>query len=284
MKNILIPTDFSENAYNAIKYAIHLFEQEKCTFHFLHTYTPTAYAYDFNAGTGLISVESLKNEIDLVYQDSQDKLRRLLERIIENYPNDIHEFNTISAYNILTDEINTQIEERNIDLVIMGTQGATGAQEVLFGSNTLYVMRKAICPVLAIPESFHFKYIDNVLFPSDYKHTYTKKDVQSIIELAALNEATVHTLHISNEIELSKVQRENRDKINEYFRNIKHDFKEVADEDVPDAIAHYISNNHIELLAMTRRKHSFLERLLFKQNIKVIGLHIKIPFLVIPVN
>jgi len=284
MKNILIPTDFSENAWNATKYALHLLEQEACLFHFLHTYTPTAYAYNLNTDSGLIGVESLQTEADMVFQNSQKSLRNILNKIAEHYPNPRHDYDMKSSFNILTDEINKMIEECTIDLVIMGTKGATGAQEILFGSNTLHVLKKANCPVLTIPDTFHFKYIDDILFPTDYKHTYTSEILKPVIELAKLNEAAVHSFHIAQEDELSDAQKANRDLMNECFVNIKHDFKDAPDTDIYVAIAYYINAHNISLLAMTRRKHSYLERLLFKQNISVIAMHLNIPFLVIPVK
>jgi len=284
MKNVLIPTDFSENAWNAIKYAMHLLEDEQCTFHFLHTYTPTAYAYDFNSNLGYVGAGSIETENDRIYRASQDGLKEILEKIERHYHNYNHDYEVVSAYNVLSDEVNELIERRGIDLVIMGKKGHKGAEEVLFGSNTLHVMRTAKCPVLTIPEDFHFRYIDDILFPSDYRHPYSKSEVYPIVEMAKLNEATVHTLHINNEPELSKEQQNNRDTINAYFARIKHDFREVADAGVSKTIASYIEEHQIDMLAMTRRKHSFLERLLFKQSLNTIGRHLSIPFLVLPVK
>lgn len=284
MKNILIPTDFSENAWNATKYALHLFEQEECTFHFLHTYTPTAYGYNLNTGAGVISTEALSTENDMIYKASQNGLKKVVERINHEYPNEKHIYNVISAYNVLTDEINLQIKVRNIQLIIMGTKGATGGLDVLMGTNTLHVMRTSGCPVLTIPDTFHFKYIDNILFPSDYKYPYAKNEVYPVVALARLNEAMVHTLHISEEAELSKQQVRNRDTINAFFARIKHDFDEVPEARIPKAIEEYIDKNGIGLLAMTRREHSFFERLFFKRNLSKIRMHIKTPILVLPIK
>ena len=125
MKNILLPTDFSKNAFNATKFALHLYEQEECTFHFLHTYTPATYAYSFSADGSFSNVETIASNQEKVYQESQDRLKEMLEHIINERPNEKHDFDVISAYNILTDEINEQISKRHIDLVIMGTKGDT---------------------------------------------------------------------------------------------------------------------------------------------------------------
>lgn len=281
MKKILLPTDFSDNSWNAISYALELFKNESCLFYLLNTYTPMVYTYDYSFGGGAVISETMTGE-DIVRKSSIDGLEALLERIDKEYPNNKHNYQTISAYNILSDEINELVEDEPIDLIIMGTKGATGAQEILFGSQTVYVMRKAKCPTLAIPQNYTHHEVKDILFPNDYKYEYTKKNFSVLNVIASVTGCSIHVLHISNELELSESQKKNKRLINSYFKDIKSDHIEVSDRTVPEAVATYIANNDIDMVVMTNRKHSMLERLLFRQSVDVIGMHIDIPFLVIP--
>lgn len=152
MKNILIPTDFSKNAWNAVSYAMEFFKEQRCTFYFLHTYTPSFYRMDYVLGGPSFSAIPDKG-LDI----SQAGLERTIEKVRTGYANPRHTYEMMSAFNILTDEINELTVAKDIDMVVMGTQGATGAKELFLGSNTVYVIRKARVPVLVIPEKFKFK-------------------------------------------------------------------------------------------------------------------------------
>ena len=150
MKNILLPTDFSKNAWNAITYAIELYKNEPCTFYLLNTYTPNIAASRFMAT--VVTSESLAVE-----SYSKEGLNAVLNNIQSKYNNKLHSFKTISSFSLLADEVRELVNEYNIDMVIMGTKGASGVSEVFMGSNAVRVI-KAVknCPVLAIPEDFTF--------------------------------------------------------------------------------------------------------------------------------
>ena len=67
MKKILLPTDFSENALNAIHYALHLFKDESCAFFILNTYTPMIYNYEYQLNADQFMMEA----VDMVKKNSK---------------------------------------------------------------------------------------------------------------------------------------------------------------------------------------------------------------------
>ena len=73
-----------------------------------------------------------------------------------------------------------------MDLIVMGTKGATGLKEVLFGSHTIHVLKNTKCPVIVIPSGFSFEAPREILFPTDYEVNYKKKHVQPILNISAL--------------------------------------------------------------------------------------------------
>ncbi|MEN1784081.1 MAG: universal stress protein, partial [Bacteroidota bacterium] len=150
MKHILIPTDFSENAWNAITYALSLFRNEQCTFFLLNTYTPVITSGRFMAptanGVGIA---------DAVKLASENGLNHTVERILALSDNDKHSFQTISSFNLLVDEVKDVVETYGIDLIVTGTKGASGMEEVFMGSNTVRIIKNTKrCPILAIPQHF----------------------------------------------------------------------------------------------------------------------------------
>ncbi len=172
MKKILLPTDFSDNSWNAIKYALQLYKNEKCTFTLLHTYTPVVYQVEF-----MQSSSPQFQVMQAVKETSKRKLDALLEKIETEFSNPNHLFVKLLSFNTLSAEIDELCSANTVDLIIMGTKGASGIKEVLFGSNTVHVFKNAKCPVLAIPSDFSFEKPHELLFPSDYELEFNVQHV-----------------------------------------------------------------------------------------------------------
>ncbi|MGB5480334.1 MAG: universal stress protein [Eudoraea sp.] len=274
--NILLPTDFSKNSGNAISYAMELFKNEKCNFFFLHTYTPSFYRMDYMLGGPMFSAIP-DSGVDI----SLAGLEKTLEDVKKSYKNPNHSYNIISAFNTLTDEINEVTIEKEIDMVVMGTQGATGAKEIFLGSNTVYVLRKAIAPVLVIPENYTFQKIQKILLPSDYLTNYKDNELSTAIKMVKMNKAKLIVLHVKEEYDLTASQDENKMALYRRLDGLSTTLTELKGSLMPNAILNYVQKNGIDLLMMMNRKHSFFERIFEKQNVDQIGFHIKIPFLVI---
>ncbi len=276
MFKVLLPTDFSDNAWNAIKYAMEFFRGESCTFYLLHTYTPAFYRMDYMlGGPSFSAIPDVGVDISLA------GLEKTLADIKEQYSNQRHVIKTVSAFNLLTDEINELSVEKEIDFIVMGTQGATGAKEIFLGSNTVFVLRKAQVPVLAIPENCQYKPLEKFLFPTDYWTRYKKEELQTIKTLATLHNAEVTILHVKEEYDLTEEQLSNKEYIADFFKDSSHRFEEKKGALMPGAVIDYVEEHNYDLLAMMNRKHSFMERLLWRQNIDQIGFHVRAPFLVI---
>lgn len=131
IRNILLPTDFSDNAWSAIVYALKLFTAEKCTIYFLHSYKIEA-----------SRMSSLSNKLGEVMHKNAAKDLKELQRLAKIYDaNSNHEFKTLLSNEAIDDAIVRAIKDYGIDLVVMGTKGATKAKEILFGSNTVKTIR-----------------------------------------------------------------------------------------------------------------------------------------------
>jgi nucleotide-binding universal stress UspA family protein len=277
MKNILLPTDFSDNSWNAVQYAVELFKDEKCNFFLLNTYTPMIYNVEFmEVNTASIGL------VDSVHDISKNNLKKLQDKIEKKFNNPNHTFSRVSSFNTLTNEIEVLHKSNAMDFIIMGTKGATGLKEVLFGSNAVHVIKNAKCPVLAVPSGFIFEAPHEILFPSDYEVSFNEKRVKPIVEIANSYHSRVNILNASFGYDLSEKQENNRKKLEELFENIAHLFHSVGNQNVTEAIANFQLKVRINLLIMLNNKHSFFENLFFKSKINQIGFHLNIPFLVIP--
>ena len=279
MKNILLPTDFSDNSWNAIKYAVQLFKGERCNFFILHTYTPMIYNIEYvNIGAASYGL------IDAMRETADKNLNEIQLKIEHQFKNPKHTYTKSSSFNILTNEIEELHKNHVIDYIIMGTKGATGLSEILFGSNTVHVIKNAKCPVLAIPSGFSFTSPKEILFPSDYEVSFTEKHIKPILEIALLYSSSVNILNVSFGKSLSEKQENNRQKLNLFFKGTAHLFHSESEENVTEAIANFGLKVPVSLLVMLNNKHSFFDNLFFKSKINQIGLHLNIPFLVLPLS
>jgi len=276
MKKILLPTDFSENAYNAIQYAVQLFSGEECAFYLLNTYTPILYDNEY------LIYSSTQPTLTEIYKNNSLKgLNRVLRKIKKNFPDEKHEYHKISSFNMLTDEMKEQVKEKEIDLVVMGTQGATGADEILFGTHTVQAIKKTKCPLLAIPSHFEYKPPKNILFPTDYESDLPKL-LDILKDIATNATSNIHILHVYFGAALSDEQEKRKKALAQAFKNNTHHFYSIEEKSVPQAIYDFQEDNPVDMLVMINNKHSFFENLLFRPVINEIGFHVKVPFLVIP--
>ncbi len=277
MKKILLPTDFSENAWNAIDYTLNYFKNEKCLFYILHTYTPTFYRVDYMMG-GPVNSAIPDKDVEL----AQAGLEKTLADIKNNYANKNHRYKTLSSFNILTDEIQEVTEREHIDMIAMGTQGATGAKEIFIGTRTVHVIKKAKIPVLAIPSGYTYKEIKSIVFPTDYIRPYDKEALGFLTNMSKMLKAKLIILNVKEEYVFSEEQIAHKKTLDVFLKTADHSFEQVKGELMPNAIHEYVEKHRIGLLAIMNRKHSFLERLITKSTVDSIGYHSRIPFLVIP--
>lgn len=276
MKRILLPTDFSDNAFEAIRYALLVFKDVECTFYLLHTYTPPIYHTEYLIGSpGQIGLG------DVMHETSQTQLEQLQSRLENQYENPNHTFMVHTAFNTLLGEVTETIENENIDLVVMGTKGATGAKEILFGTNTVHVIKKSKCPVMAVPPKFEYEAPKEILFPTDYEIEYKKEKFEVLSAIAEQHRSRINVMHVRTAFDLTDAQEKHKQQLEKLLGN-KSPFREMPDSGIIDAINQFQLKEKINLLVMVQNKHTFLERLFIEPVIKKIGFHITVPFMVIP--
>jgi nucleotide-binding universal stress UspA family protein len=277
MKKILAPTDFSENATNAIKYAIKLFEKETCVFYLLNTFTPAAY----NVGAMVDSYSALRLQ-EIVKDNSEKNLEMLEDSLKEQFNNPNHSFVRIASFNLLILEITDVVTREGIDLIVMGTKGATGAKEVFLGTHTTYTIKKVKCPVIAVPSGFVFDPPKEILFPTDYRLSKTNKYLSLIKGICEKHVSRLNILNAYHGEPLSKDQNNIKDFLDKYFEGNSHLFHIAEDTDLIGAIDNFQVKHKINFLIMIHNRHSFFENMLFRPLINQIAYHTNIPFLVIP--
>lgn len=277
MKNILIPTDFSENSWNALMYGISFFKKVHCTFHIVHVNSITT-----NAAEESVMYSSPDILEQTILKESDEKLAQLMDKINHLPLNPKHEFHTNSYYGFLTDHLKKEVKKNKIDLIVMGTKGASGLKSVAMGSNTGNVITKVPCTVLTVPEEATYKTPKEIGFPSDFQSKYETTVINAIKQLLLLNKSSLRFLYVALKgEELSDSQTINKDNLLTQFKELAPTFHKVTGKKIDDAIQCFMESRDLDLLVMVAKNLNFLERILFRPTVEKISYHTQIPFLVI---
>ncbi len=279
MKNILVPTDFSNNAYNALFYATSLFEHNDCTFFILNTYNELTPLKSVS-----LSTEKRKGLIEQLSDESVEELQHVLHRINLDNDNPKHRFELLSKKGSFVPSLRTMVAQYEIDLVVMGTKGATGNTSLFLGSNTTKAMAAVkACPVLAIPLEKDFSKPYEIAFASDYKRTFDAKVLEPLRFMSRLCSAAIRIVHINEKERLDKLQEANLNTLLAYMEPLPHSIHWMPNfASKTESLQTFLDELGIGMLAMVRYEHSFVEKLLREPVIKKMAFHLNIPFLVIP--
>ncbi|WP_339628611.1 universal stress protein [uncultured Maribacter sp.] len=274
-KRILVPTDFSKNALNAIRYALNLYKEIKCEFYFLNIFRLDSYSTD-----NLFIPEPDSVEYEAAKTRSEEELDKLLDILKLHHDNLKHSYHTISTFNFLEEALKQIIAEKDIDLVVMGTQGATGAKGLIFGSNTVNAMEKIReCPVLAVPEDVRFSSPKEIVFPTDYKTAFKRKELSYLLEISKMHDTAIRVLYIAKNAELNDEQMNNQKLLGDILGNLKHSFHTLSKKDVSDGLTGFVESRDSDMIAFINHKHFFFRSIFSKPLVKEIGYNAIVPFL-----
>lgn len=277
MKYILIPTDFSENSWNAIEYALNFFKDTACNFYLLHVTLSRNYS-------GSEFPLFLSGEVVDVVLEKQGKiaLKSLLKKIKKHFSNPLHNFHQINTYNFFIDSVKEVIKQKGIDLVVMGTKGASGLSEIIVGSNTGDLITQVKCPVLIVPEKGVFKTPEEIAFPTDYNIFYPTAILNEIDKISAMFNSSIRILYIQKkEEDLTKFQLENKEYLNDFFADKKHSFHTIINKNIEAGVQCFVESRDIDLIIMVNKNKNLFQRILVRPTVKEISYHTDIPFLVL---
>jgi len=279
MKKILLPTDFSDNAWNAIFTALKLYAHVKCKFLIFHAYEPSA----LNK-LGQKSQQRLGVIYDSLEKYSVQELDKILDYLNINHNNPNHTFQRISKLGTLEESIKELVSAGDVDLIVMGTQGATGAKEFFLGSNTVKVLKQIKNnSILVVPKDYNFQELKSLVFPTDYSRLYQKFELLPMTEFAKLWKSAIKVIHVAVEFRLSDVQKTNIKILEERLSGTEYSFHQVIFEaNIAQSVEQYVTETRADLLTMSRYKYSFWERIIGEPVIKKIAFHSKVPVLFLP--
>lgn len=255
MKNILVPTDFSENAARAVEYAAVVAHATHAKITLFNVYTPMVSRY--NVISALVADEAAQAKIDL-----KRKLDIVAKTLLEQFPTVSCEVSVGLGEPI--SEILNAAKAMNTDIIIMGTQGASNLEKLLLGSNAAKIVEKAACPVLVVPPGTTSRIPKKIVYATDY--AYSDIDAARFLtSIAKQLDATITFLHITTpeekiDDELALVQKFTAEiKAATDYQRITS--KIISDNTVIMGLDKLAQEDDVDLLAVSTRRRSIFEKL-----------------------
>ncbi|MGJ8664947.1 MAG: universal stress protein [Patiriisocius sp.] len=185
MKRILVPTDFSEQAENALKVAAEIARKNNCEIYLEHS---------LDMPSQIRGVQNTSGMPESLYfiKLAEKKFEELMKK---DYLLPIEVHNAI-GHNEIYNDINQAVEEKNIDLVVMGSHGASGFKELFIGSNTEKVVRTSKVPVLVIKNDHAKLDIKDFVFATDFSEK-SRWSFNEGLKFAKVVGAKMHLLYVN---------------------------------------------------------------------------------------
>jgi nucleotide-binding universal stress UspA family protein len=269
MKTILVPTDFSRPSKVAVLYAARL-------------------AKKLNAEITLLAVINVNIATDVILdwkkreQDIVESTRQEAEQLIREIKEEIKGELKIEYRSIIGSPIEQMVEhivvDDGLDLIVMGTKGATGLKKVLIGSNAAAVVDNSSVPVMIIPPSTEFRTIKKVVYATDM--VSITEEIKPIAMFASIFNASIKVLHVlpcdSSEKIDSKALTADLIKITNYK---KISFHVSRNNSIADEVDTFVTDQKADMLAMFTHKLDFYEKLFAKSVTRQLAFHATVPML-----
>jgi nucleotide-binding universal stress UspA family protein len=269
MKKILVPLDFSPIAENALKYAIGIASEFKSELYLYHVYTFDRFNYDTN----------LPEEEQPYPKQVQEKMNKTISKFNSQIKKNEISIHTVIEKDIIFSLFERKVKKHGIDLIVMGTKGASGLTKVIFGSVAAIALETSQVPVLVVPPSFTYQPLKHIVLATDESEV-SPEVLSPLHKLAHKFKAKVTVLNIDEGEDENVNPMESLD-----FDDLEIVFREVPlSKSINDSINEFIGKGNCDLLCMVRRDKSFFERLLNKSITKAQVFNSQIPLLVLPEN
>jgi len=277
MKKVLIPTDFSDNASDALGYAMKLLADSDVAIHIVH----------------IIPVQTVPGDVPI---DTSDLLTRDLKeaehslQILEGFSREFQQSDTSYRLSVTTEvavggvayQIKKIAKETAVDFVIMGTQGTNHSfLDKTLGSISTMVISDAPCPVLLVPRGYEFKPIDTLVFATNLNHS-DPYELWRATELIQPHVGVIKCLHVLKDPKATseKEMEEFASYMEAHSPSLQTAFHIEESSNIEKSLTEFADNCDAELIIMHRSKKSFWERLFTGRHTEKMASWLTIPLLI----
>jgi len=255
MKRILVPTDFSPTAEKAFRFATEIAAKSGGTVILYHVYSPLQSTF--------IDTKE-KRELQNKEKESilLKRLVRLKKKVTANAGDVV--ISTVLGRTPIIDNILGFAEHNQADLIIMGTQGASGLKKTLIGSVASRIIEHTDIPVLLVPEKYEWKEPGQIVYATKYLET-DRKGLAVLLPLAKLYDAETTVIHLYD-VHVEDEVKEKNDfdtyafTMQREFSEYKLTFKLLKTGSVTETMEGLYKMIPYDMVAMVRRRKTAADR------------------------
>ena len=262
MKTILFPTDFSNNALNALDYAIefaNIFESQLVMIH-------------------AVKVPSKAGTMHVLERKMAEDAEKELENWVARAKNKMHNPDAVLAKVVkgnVVERVETIVKQFDDTLVIASAKGEGDNDEKYLGKVSSGLVKKTDIPILIVPITYRFKSIKNIVFSVKRKRVSSPKVVQPLIQIATKFDATVALVHVKTP-DFDPTRGENL-----YLDDLLYTSYNMEGDFIYEVTRAFIKDHPIDLLVAIRRKRGFFRSIAFNNGTKKKTFNSEVPFLVL---
>ncbi|MEP7107588.1 MAG: universal stress protein [Ferruginibacter sp.] len=266
MKTILVATDFSPASLNAVNYAADMAVAINADLLLLHVYQ-VAVSYS--------EIAIPVNETAMM-ENVEKIITALKEKLIQEKGNKLI-VKTDVRMGVFYQELKDVCEEVNPYAVVMGSQGTTRAERLLFGSHTVYAMQHLVWPLITVPPGAAFASLKIIGLACDFNKVTDTTPVNEIKMLANDFNAALHVLHTGRKEVNDPLIVQGPGLLAQMLAPLTPVYHFIINESIDEGIMDFAERNHIDLLIVLPKRHGLLEKLIHKSHTKQFVLHSHVP-------
>ncbi len=266
MKTILVTTDFSTSATNAVNYAADMAISLNANLLLFHVYQmPVIYS----------EVPVAVNEVDMMAAAEKD-LRTLRDEITNQRNGKLH-IETEVKMGVFFYELKNLCDAIKPYLVVMGSQGTSATERLLFGSHTVYAMKHLKWPLMTVPPESHFSSIKKIGLACDFNKVIDTTPIEDIKTLVNDFKAEIHVINTGKETVFDPDIVYESGLLQEMLQGLSPKYDFVSSDNVDEGIIDFAEKNDIDLLLVLPKRHGLLEKLTTQSHTKKLVLHSHVP-------
>ena len=273
MKTILVPTDFSDTAYNAAMYALALSKSLGAARIVLY------HAYEL-----IVPIPDVPTMIPMV---NPDDLREASMEGLEKMKNELGALVpaetslVIRADNtLLAATIEEVCKNEEADLIVMGITGGSKLEEVLVGSNTIDVVKNTSYPVLIVPGNARYKAIEKIVFAADLRKVAETTPVEPLKKLLHIFNAELHVINIDHESRHFSTDTPFETlMLDTLLEDFHPEYHFIDNPNVVEGIVEFAEENHADLILTIPKKHGLFEGIFKRSRTSKLAYQTHIPLL-----
>jgi len=271
MKTIIVATDFSAISINAAYYAVDMAAAIKAQVLLMH-----AVSIPLMVAEAPMPAETFETMLD----DANDELQKLQEKL-NIYSNHKVPITRRAMLGTLLNEIEDIANDLDVFAIAMGIQGAGETNRVLFGSNTINMMRNMAYPIIIVPANASFKGIKNIGLACDLKDVTETIPVDVITNIVSLFNSSFHIFSVSKPDEADASILPESISLQNQFMKLRPKMHLVTNENIETGIFESAEKEKIDLLMIVPKEHGLIYSLFHRSISKAIVTHPHIPMLAI---